>query len=171
MDAEIFVYRHLHLDTPLTAKPLSWYFQVEEKWVTVKDWTYVNNFLHILACICMPKNYIGTHMYANKTISAHICVQITTPLFYYNSWVPSLCVGFSGVTETFLLDRNCSHWFPPHPLSSYRKLQGKKNRQSSDLWEPPSPAWASNSLGVRSGPPIVNVIHRCFNSEGHQIRG
>ena len=31
MDAEIFVSRHLHLDTPLNAKPLSWYYQVKEE--------------------------------------------------------------------------------------------------------------------------------------------
>ena len=38
MDAEIFVSRHLHLDTPLTAKPLSWCYQVKENWFTVKNW-------------------------------------------------------------------------------------------------------------------------------------
>ena len=38
MDAEIFVSQHLHLDTPLTAKPLSWCYQVKEKWFAVKDW-------------------------------------------------------------------------------------------------------------------------------------
>ena len=38
MDAEIFVSQHLHLDTPLTAKPLSWCYQVKGKWFTVKDW-------------------------------------------------------------------------------------------------------------------------------------
>ena len=34
-------------------------------------------------------------------------------------------------------------------------------------WPPPS----SDSLGVRTWLSIVSVIHRCFSSEGHQIRG
>ena len=37
MDAEIFVSQHLHLDKPLTVKPLSRCYEGKEKWFTVKD--------------------------------------------------------------------------------------------------------------------------------------
>ena len=79
------------------------------------------------------------------------------------------------------------YWaFSQNVSTQWGKPQYKKKRKSSDnVTRGPAPpahqlvtAWgcvadppSSDSLGVRSWPPIVSVIHGCFNSEGHQIWG
>ena len=50
MDADIFVPRHLHLDTHPTAKPLSWCYQVKEKLFTLKTNTSCRKFVESSQC-------------------------------------------------------------------------------------------------------------------------
>ena len=56
-------------------------------------------------------------------------------------------------------------------VSFLGKPQDKKNKkiEKKSLEVPLSPVSASGSLGVESWPPIIIVVHACFNWEGHQL--
>ena len=86
---------------------------------------------------------------------------------YQCKWNSKDPVGVSHIRQT-----NTMAPGKVQQLKQLGKLHDKKNRKSSDnVTRGAPPAWASDSLlRVRSWPPIVRVIHSCFNSEGQQIR-
>ena len=82
--------------------------------------------------------------------------------------------------------RVCHNSFPRGPMGS-RNIRKSAKVVTMSLKGVPSPfppVSASDSLGLQSGPlppssrslgvrsytPIVSIIHRCFSSEGHQIK-
>ena len=84
MDAEIFVSRHLHLDTPLTAKPPSCCYIVQEKWLTAKNWRVcviqdIDLGYSISADYMQIKNY--PHIYYMRiTTLIYLCICLVHSL-------------------------------------------------------------------------------------------
>ena len=73
---------------PSDCLPLSWCYQVKEKWVTVKDiHMYANKpKIYWHTYVFLPSEVarflvVRKHMYANKIILAHMCMPITTSFF------------------------------------------------------------------------------------------
>ena len=122
MDADIFVSQHLHLDTPLTAKPLSWWYQVNWKWFSVKDW------------------------YSTGSISMDSAVFVATlPVSQKNYWHSTGSVATNTALSVATVSTNKHHthqyWhqYQPqvqqwHQQQYYRQLQHHHQQQYQYDW-------------------------------------